>query len=173
MQTLRLFIVPYFPVRSSRSSAMLYGGGGGGNRGRDCHDITAARVTEAWQKFHIFYHSFINKISWHKENMSGTFSTDFACLQMSPFETVILQSYNFWDIHPNSIGKHAQVKHFPNCSAKHVRLTTIKLLNLPIKSRAFLTGRLSYVGVALNFNSLCRNGVRTFPWPGCFKLKAC
>ena len=103
--------------------------------------------------------------------MPDTFSTNFACLQISPFETVIL--WNFWDIHPNSISKHAQVKHFPNGSANHARFTTIKRLNLPIKSRAFLTGRLSCVGVALNFNSLGRNGVTTFSWPGCFNLKAC
>ena len=103
--------------------------------------------------------------------MTDTFSTDFACLQISPFETVIL--WNFWDIHPNSISKHAQVKHFPNGSANHDRFTTIKRLNLSIKSQAFLTGRLSCVGVALNFNSLGRNGVTTFPWPGCFNLKAC
>ena len=86
--------------------------------------------------------------------MPVTFGADFACLQRSPFETVIL--YNFWSIHPNSIGKHAQVKHFPNGSANHARLTTIKRLNLPIKSQAFQTGRLSCVGVALNFNSLGR-----------------
>ena len=100
--------------------------------------------------------------------MPDTFSTDFACLQTSPFETVTF--YNFWDIHSFI---HAQVKHFPNGSAKHARLTTIKRLNLPIKSQAFLTGRLSCVGVPLNFKSLGTNGVRTFPWPGCFKLKAC
>ena len=102
--------------------------------------------------------------------MPDTFSTDFACLQISPFETVVLN--NFWNIHPNSIGKHAQVKHFPNDIAKHARLTTIKRLNHPIKSQAFLTGRLSCVGVALNFNSLGRNGVTTLPWQCCFNIKA-
>ena len=45
----------------------------------------------------------------------------------------------------------------------------LKRSNLPIKSQAFLTGTLSCVGVALNFNSFCRNGVTTFPWPSCFK----
>ena len=30
------------------------------------------------------------------KNMPDTFSIDFACLQISPFETVIL--YSFWDI---------------------------------------------------------------------------
>ena len=55
--------------------------------------------------------------------MSETFSIDYACFQISPFETVIL--YSFWDIPPNNkIRKHAQVKHFPNRSAKHARLTT-------------------------------------------------
>ena len=81
--------------------------------------------------------------------------------------------YNFWDIHPNSIGKHAQVKYFPNGSAKHARLTTVKRLNLLIKSQTFQIGRLSCVGVALNFNSLGRNGVTTFPWLCCFNLEAC
>ena len=103
--------------------------------------------------------------------MPDTFSTDFSCLQISPFENIIL--YNFGDIHANSIGKHAQVKHFANGSAKHARLTTIKTvkLNLLINSQAFLTGRFSCVGVALNFNSLGRNSVTTFS--GCFNLKAC
>ena len=36
-------------------------------------------------------------------------------------ETVIL--YSFWAIPENKIGKHAQVKHFPNQSGKHARLT--------------------------------------------------
>ena len=56
------------------------------------------------------------------KNMRDTFSIDFACLQIFPFETVIL--YSFWDIPPNKICKHAQVKHFPNRSAKHARFTT-------------------------------------------------
>ena len=63
--------------------------------------------------------------------MPDTFSTDFVCLQISPLETVIL--HNFWDIHPNSIGKHAQVKHFANGSAKQARLTTIKPVKPPDK----------------------------------------
>ena len=54
--------------------------------------------------------------------MPDTFSIDFACLQICPFETVIF--YSFWDIPPNKIGKHAQVKHFPKQSAKHARFTT-------------------------------------------------
>ena len=58
-----------------------------------------------------------------KNMMSDTFSIDYACFQISPFETVIL--YSFWDIPPNNkTSKHAQVKHFPNRSAKHARLTT-------------------------------------------------
>ena len=46
----------------------------------------------------------------------------------------------------------------------------LKWLNLLISSQAFLTGRFSCVGVALNFNSIGRNGVTTFS--GCFNLKA-
>ena len=45
----------------------------------------------------------------------------------------------------------------------------LKRSNLPIKSQAFLTGTLSCIGVALNFNSFGRNSVTTFPWPSCFK----
>ena len=56
------------------------------------------------------------------KNVPDTFSIYFACLQISPFEIVIL--YSFWAIPPNKIGKHAQVKHFPNRSAKHARYTT-------------------------------------------------
>ena len=56
------------------------------------------------------------------KNIPDTFSIDFACLQISPLETVI--SYSFWAIPSNKIGKHVQVKHFPNRSAKHARFTT-------------------------------------------------
>ena len=63
--------------------------------------------------------------------MADTFSTDFSCLQISPFETIIL--YNFGDSHANSIGKHALVKHLANGSAKHARLTTIKTVKPPDK----------------------------------------
>ena len=45
------------------------------------------------------------------KKMPDTFSIDFACLQISPLETAIL--YSFWDIPPNKIGKHTQVKQFP------------------------------------------------------------
>ena len=56
------------------------------------------------------------------KNIPDTLSIYFVCLQISPFKTVIL--YSFWAIPPNKIGKHAQVKHFPNQSGKHARLTT-------------------------------------------------
>ena len=39
------------------------------------------------------------------KNMPDTFSIDYACLYISPFETVILC---FWAIPRNKIGKHAQ-----------------------------------------------------------------
>ena len=45
----------------------------------------------------------------------------------------------------------------------------LKTVKPPMKSQAFLTGRLFCFGVALNFNSFARNCVITFPWPGCFK----
>ena len=50
------------------------------------------------------------------KNSPDIFSIDFACLQISPFEIVIL--YSFWAIPPNKISKHAQVKYFPNRSTK-------------------------------------------------------
>ena len=56
------------------------------------------------------------------KNMPYPFSIYFTCLQISPFEAVIL--YSFWAIRPNKIGKHAHVKHFPNQSAKRARFTT-------------------------------------------------
>ena len=62
------------------------------------------------------------------KNMPDAFSIDFACLQISPFETVIL--YSFWAIPPNKIGKHAQVAHFPNRSAKYAHFDILKRLNL-------------------------------------------
>ena len=56
------------------------------------------------------------------KNMPDTFSIDFACLQISPFETVIL--YNFWQVPPGKIGKHAHVKHISNRKARQARFTT-------------------------------------------------
>ena len=52
-----------------------------------------------------------------------------------------------------------------NRSAKHALYTT----DYPRKSQAFLTGHFFCVGVALNFSSLGRNCVTTFPWLGCFR----
>ena len=40
------------------------------------------------------------------KNMPDTFSIDYMCLQIPPFETVILLC--FWSIPRNKIGKHAQ-----------------------------------------------------------------
>ena len=54
------------------------------------------------------------------KNMPDTFSIDYACLQISPFEKVILC---FQAILTNKIGKQAQEKHFRNRIAKHARLT--------------------------------------------------
>ena len=51
------------------------------------------------------------------KNMPDTFSIDFACLEISLFETVIL--YSFLDMPSNKISKHAQMKHFPKGSTKH------------------------------------------------------
>ena len=56
------------------------------------------------------------------KNMPDTFSTDLSFLHISPFERVIISC--FWAIPSNKIGKHAQVKHFANRSAKHARFTT-------------------------------------------------
>ena len=53
------------------------------------------------------------------KKMPDAFSIYFACFQIPPFETMILNS--FWAITSCKIGKHAQVKHFPNRSAKHAR----------------------------------------------------
>ena len=54
--------------------------------------------------------------------MPDTFSIYYMCLQISPFEAVIL--YSFWAMPPNKINKHAKVKHFPNRRAKHACFTT-------------------------------------------------
>jgi len=55
-------------------------------------------------------------------NMPDTFSIDLASLQISPFKKVIL--YSFWAIPPNKIGKHVEVEHSPDWSAKHARFIT-------------------------------------------------
>ena len=77
------------------------------------------------------------------KNMPDTFSIDFACLQISPFETVIL--YSFWDI--------PQIK-------------TVK----PPDKKPSISDRYSFLcRRSVNFNSFRRNGVTTFPWPSCFE----
>ena len=71
-----------------------------------------------------FYHSLIKKLRWRSKTCQThlrPFSIYFACLQISPFEKVIL--YSIWAIPPNKISKHAQVKHFPDRSAKHALFT--------------------------------------------------
>ena len=40
------------------------------------------------------------------KNMPDTFSIDYACFQIFPFETMILEC--FWAIPQNKIGRHAQ-----------------------------------------------------------------
>ena len=55
------------------------------------------------------------------KNMPDTFSIYYSCLQISPFKAVIL--YSLWVMPPSKIGKHTQVKHFPNRSTKHARFT--------------------------------------------------
>ena len=88
--------------------------------------------------------------------MPDTFSIDFACLQISSFEKVIL--YSFWDIPPVKIGKHAQVKHFPNPSAKRARLPQIKTVKLPDKKP----------GISDRSSFLRRRSVKfQFVWPNC------
>ena len=99
--------------------------------------------------------------------MADTFSINFACLQISSFEKVIL--YSFWDIPPVKIGKHAQVKHFPNPSAKHARLPQIKTVKPPDKKPG-ISDRSSFLRRrSRRFQFVWPNCVTTFPWPGCFK----
>ena len=109
-----------------------------------------------WQEFHALYHSLINKLRWRLKTCQTHFSIDFACLQISSFEKVIL--YSFWDIPPVKIGKPAQVKHFPNPSAKHARLPQIKTVKLPDKKPA-ISDKSSF---------LRRRSVKfQFVWPNC------
>ena len=90
------------------------------------------------------------------------------CLQISPFETVIL--YSFWAIPPNKIGKHAPVKHFPNRSGKHARLTTDLNGKPPDKKPAISESLFFLRQRSFKFHFLWQNDcITTFPWPGCFK----
>ena len=101
----RLFTVLYFSVRSSRLRALRYGlpilhecqnylGGGGGlggskkNRGTVITSLQPAfrRHDRNFTPFTIHY---LRKLLVMK-NRPDTFSIDYACLQISPFETVIL-----------------------------------------------------------------------------------
>ena len=101
------------------------------------------------------------------KKMPDTFSIDCACLQISPFETVIL--YSFWAFIQIKSPKKQSWNIFLIAALSMLASPQIKTANLPIKREAFLTGRLFCIGVPLNFNSFARNCVSTFPWPGCFK----
>ena len=78
----------------------------------------------------------------------------------------------FWSIAPNKIGKHAQVKHFPNRSAKHTRFTT-DLNGKPSNKKPGISVRSSFLHRrSFKFQFVWQNDcVTTFPSPGC--LKAC
>ena len=92
------------------------------------------------------------------KKMPDTFSIYFACLQISPFETVI-SVYSFWAIPSCKIRKLAQVKHFPNRSMlASQQIKTVK----PPDKKPGISDRLSFcVGVALKFSSFGRNCVTT------------
>ena len=67
------------------------------NRGTVITSLQLARVQEAWQEFYAFYHSFIKRLRWQWKTCQTHLASIWrACLQISPFETVIL--YSFWDI---------------------------------------------------------------------------
>ena len=118
-KTARLFTVPYFPVRSLRSSALRYGvsscvsekttqgtgdslGGSEKNRGTV---ITSLQLAFRRCDRNFTPITFINyETPLAMKNMPDAFSIGFVCLQISPFETVIL--YSFWDIPP----RHHQCK---------------------------------------------------------------
>ena len=56
------------------------------------------------------------------KEMPDTSIIDFACLQSSPCETVIIIQLK--GHFPSKIGQHAQLKHFPNLSGKHALFNT-------------------------------------------------
>ena len=113
------------------------------NRGTVITSLQLARVQEAWQEFYAFYHSFIKRL----RRQWKTCQTHLASISC---------------VYKNLLSK----QWFYTVSGTYHRL---KRSNLPIKSQAFLTGTLSCVAVALNFNSFGKNGVTTFPWQSYFK----
>ena len=93
----RMFTVLYFSVRSSRSGALRYGlpilhecqnylggGGGGGLGGSEKSSGGETGISRLLLPFINYETPLVMK------NMPDTFSIDYACSQISPFETVIL-----------------------------------------------------------------------------------
>ena len=98
----------FFPVSSSIRAAILHecqnylGGGGclGGSEKNRGTVITSVQLAfrRRDRNFTPFFHSLIRK-SASDEKHAKHISIYLACLQISPFETVIL--YSFWAIPPN------------------------------------------------------------------------
>ena len=66
------------------------------------------------------------------KNMPDTFSMDYVCLQIFPFETVILC---FWAIPRNKIGKHAQENIF---LIKIPKILRVSAQNVPYGMKAYV-----------------------------------
>ena len=77
------------------------------------------------------------------KNMPDTFSIDFECLQISPFETVTL--YSFWAfLQIKSPNKRAQLEHIPNRSTK-LASPRIKTVKPPDKKPGTCSDRSSFL----------------------------
>ena len=121
---------------------------------RDCNNITAAHVQVVWQAFHAFYHS-LNKLSWQWKTCQTNLA-EFRMFTNISFCTVSRTNMSRWNIF--------LIEALSMLTSPQIKM--VKLLN----KKPGISDRLSFcVGIALNFNWFERNGVTTFPWPGCFK----
>ena len=75
------------------------------------------------------------------KNMPDTFSIRYACLQISPFETVILCS---WAIPRNKIGKHTQENFF---LIKIPKVLPVFVQDVPYGMKAYVLWKHRFVSV--------------------------
>ena len=98
--------------------------------------------------------------------MPDTFSIDYACLQISPFETVIYVSRPFLQI--KSVNRHKRNTLLIE-SLSMLAWPQTKTVKRPDKKPGISDRSFFCVGEVLNFNSSGRNCATTFPQPGCVK----
>ena len=135
---------------------------------KDCNNITAACVQEAWQEFHAFYNSLIKKLCWWWKTCRTCLASILLIYKYLPSKQW------FYTVS----GPLLQKKKSANIQKWHIFLIEVlsmltspqvKTVKPPYKKPAFLKGHLFCIGGALKFNLFGKNWVTTFSWSGCFK----